>query len=71
MSAGGGAVVRRRLQGVAVLVVLALLWSTADGWRAFVATDVPVLAALTLPHVLVVGWLDRPESGGGRTSGGP
>ena len=59
------------LPTVAVLVVLALLWSTADGWRAFVATDVPVLAALTLPHVLVVGWLDRLGSGGGRTSGGP
>jgi hypothetical protein len=43
----------------------------AGGWRAFVATDVPVLAALTLPHVLVVGWLDRLESGGRRTSGGP
>ncbi|MGY1682355.1 beta-carotene 15,15'-dioxygenase, Brp/Blh family [Geodermatophilus sp. SYSU D01176] len=42
----------------AVLVVLALLWSAAGGWRAFVAADLPLLAALTLPHVLVVGWLD-------------
>ncbi|SDM29424.1 beta-carotene 15,15'-monooxygenase, Brp/Blh family [Geodermatophilus siccatus] len=63
--------VQAALPTAAVLVVLALLWSTADGWRAFVATDVPVLAALTLPHVLVVGWLDRLESGGRRTSGGP
>jgi Brp/Blh family beta-carotene 15,15'-monooxygenase len=63
--------VQAALPTAAVLVVLALLWSTAGGWRAFVATDVPVLAALTLPHVLVVGWLDRSESGGRRTSGGP
>ena len=59
------------LPTVVVIVVLALLWSAAGGWRAFVATDVPVLAALTLPHVLVVGWLDRPGPGGRRTSGGP
>ena len=63
--------VQAALPTAAVLVVLALLWSTAGGWRAFVAADVPVLAALTLPHVLVVGWLDRSESGGRRTSGGP
>lgn len=59
------------LPTAAVLVVLALLWSSAGGWRAFVATDVPVLAALTLPHVLVVGWLDRQESAGRRTSDAP
>jgi Brp/Blh family beta-carotene 15,15'-monooxygenase len=44
---------------LAVLVVLAVLWSWAGGWRGLVATDLPLLAALTLPHVLVVGWLDR------------
>jgi hypothetical protein len=49
------------LPTLAVLVVLGLLWAAADGWRGFVATDVPLLAALTLPHVLVVGWLDRTE----------
>jgi Brp/Blh family beta-carotene 15,15'-monooxygenase len=49
------------LPTLAVLVVLGLLWAAADGWRGFVATDVPLLAALTLPHVLVVGWLDRAE----------
>ncbi|MGY1697026.1 Brp/Blh family beta-carotene 15,15'-dioxygenase [Geodermatophilus sp. SYSU D00814] len=41
------------------LAVLAALWSAAGGWRGFLATDLPVLAALTLPHALVVGWLDR------------
>ncbi len=50
--------VRAALPTAAVLVVLVLLWSAAGGWRAFVATDLPLLAALTLPHVLVVGWLD-------------
>jgi Brp/Blh family beta-carotene 15,15'-monooxygenase len=49
------------LPTAAVLAVLGLLWAAADGWRGFVATDVPLLAALTLPHVLVVGWLDRAE----------
>ncbi|SDF05481.1 beta-carotene 15,15'-monooxygenase, Brp/Blh family [Blastococcus aurantiacus] len=44
---------------VAVLVVLTLLWSAADGWRGFVAAYLPLLAALTVPHVLVVAWLDR------------
>jgi len=47
------------LPTVVVVVVLGALWSTADGWRGFVAADVPLLAALTVPHVLVVGWLDR------------
>lgn len=46
------------LPTVAVLVVLGLLWSAAGGWRGFVVADLPVLAALTLPHVLVVAWLD-------------
>ncbi|PRY49979.1 Brp/Blh family beta-carotene 15,15'-monooxygenase [Geodermatophilus tzadiensis] len=48
------------LPTVAVLAVLALLWSAAGGWRGLVATDLPLLAALTVPHALVVAWLDRP-----------
>ncbi|MGY2082435.1 Brp/Blh family beta-carotene 15,15'-dioxygenase [Blastococcus sp. SYSU DS0539] len=44
-----------------VLLVLAALWSSADGWRGLVATDLPLLAALTLPHVLVIGWVDRTQ----------
>jgi hypothetical protein len=63
------------LPTAAVLVVLALRWSAAEGWRAFVATELPVPAALRLPHVLVVSWLDGLESTGRgrgrRTSGGP
>ena len=55
--------VRAALPTAAVLVVLSLLWSAAGGWRAFVATDLPLLAALTLPHVLVVGWLDSAPRG--------
>jgi Brp/Blh family beta-carotene 15,15'-monooxygenase len=50
------------LPTTAVLVVLAVLGSAADGWRGFVATDLPLLAALTLPHALVVTWLDSAES---------
>ncbi|MGY2065697.1 beta-carotene 15,15'-dioxygenase, Brp/Blh family [Blastococcus sp. SYSU DS0619] len=46
----------------AVLLVLAVLWSAAGGWRGLVATDLPLLAALTLPHVLVVGWVDRTQA---------
>jgi hypothetical protein len=53
-----------------VLVVLGVLWAAADGWRGFVATDVPLLAALTLPHVLVVGWLDRAQGGQARATAG-
>ncbi|MCZ2818136.1 Brp/Blh family beta-carotene 15,15'-dioxygenase [Modestobacter sp. VKM Ac-2984] len=59
-----GAPVRRfavqaALPTAVVLVVLGVLWSAADGWLGFVATDLPLLAALTLPHALVVTWLDR------------
>jgi Brp/Blh family beta-carotene 15,15'-monooxygenase len=50
------------LPTVAVLAVLALLWSAADGWRGFLAADLPLLAALTVPHALVVAWLDRAQS---------
>jgi Brp/Blh family beta-carotene 15,15'-monooxygenase len=58
------------LPTAAVLVVLGVLWAAADGWRGFVATDVPLLAALTLPHVLVVGWLDRAQGGQARATAG-
>ncbi|SNS20262.1 beta-carotene 15,15'-monooxygenase, Brp/Blh family [Geodermatophilus saharensis] len=47
------------LPTLAALAVLAALWSAAGGWHGFLATDLPLLAALTLPHALVVGWLDR------------
>ncbi|MGY1718681.1 Brp/Blh family beta-carotene 15,15'-dioxygenase [Blastococcus sp. SYSU DS0552] len=45
----------------AVLLALAALWSWANGWRGLVATGLPLLAALTLPHVLAVSWLDRTQ----------
>jgi len=51
------------LPTVAVLVAIGVLWSTTDGWLGFVATDIPLLAALTVPHALVVTWLDRPRGG--------
>ncbi|MGY1831283.1 beta-carotene 15,15'-dioxygenase, Brp/Blh family [Geodermatophilus sp. SYSU D01180] len=47
------------LPTLAVLAVLALLWPAAGGWRGSLATALPVLAALTLPHALVVARLDR------------
>ena len=62
----GGPLRRFALQAAAptlvVLVALGVLWSAAGGWRAFLAADLPLLAALTLPHVLVVSWLDRAGS---------
>ena len=53
----------------AVLTVLALLWSAADGWRGLVATVLPLPAALTLPHALVLAWLDRVEGARGSPPG--
>jgi beta-carotene 15,15'-dioxygenase len=47
------------LPTLAVLAVLALLWSATDGWRGSLAAGLPLLAALTLPHALVVASLDR------------
>lgn len=41
------------------LAVLAALWLSSDGPVAFVATDLRVLAALTVPHMVIVAWLDR------------
>ncbi|SDD54324.1 beta-carotene 15,15'-monooxygenase, Brp/Blh family [Geodermatophilus telluris] len=54
------------LPTVAVLAVLGLLWSAAGGWRGLLATDLPLLAALTVPHALVVAWLDRAAPGPAR-----
>ena len=51
--------VQAALPTVAVLVAIGVLWSTTDGWLGFLATDIPLLAALTVPHALVVTWLDR------------
>ncbi len=51
------------LPTAAVLAVGALLWSAGDGWTGLVATALPLLAALTLPHALVVAWLDRTRTG--------
>ena len=43
------------------------LWATAGGWQAFVAADLSVLAALTVPHALVVTWLDAQQRRAGLT----
>ncbi|MGX5655110.1 hypothetical protein ACWKWC_10100, partial [Geodermatophilus nigrescens] len=53
----------------AVLAVLALLWSATDGWTGLLVTLLPLLAALTLPHALVVAWQDRAEGAGGQMPG--
>lgn len=47
------------LPTLAALLALAVLWSSADGWAGFVASDLVVLAALTTPHVVMVAWLDH------------
>jgi len=46
------------LPTLAALATVLALWATAGGWEAFVAADLAVLAALTVPHTVVVGWLD-------------
>ncbi|MGY1650660.1 Brp/Blh family beta-carotene 15,15'-dioxygenase [Geodermatophilus sp. SYSU D01119] len=53
----------------AVLAVLALLWSATDGWTGLLVTLLPLLAALTLPHALVVAWQDRASGAGGQMPG--
>lgn len=56
------------LPTAAALATVLALWVTAGGWQAFVAVDLSVLAALTVPHVAVVTWLDarrrRPPTDG-------
>ena len=47
------------LPTVAVLAALAVLWSAVGGLQGLVVTSLPLLAAVTLPHVLVVAWLDH------------
>lgn len=62
------------LPTLAALLVLAVLWRSADGLAAFVATDLVVLAALTTPHVVMVAWLDRDRRSAtapGRSAGLP
>lgn len=62
---GAGAAARLARQAaapvVAVLVVLAALWwfAARGDLERFVAQDLWVLAALTVPHAAVVWWLDR------------
>jgi Brp/Blh family beta-carotene 15,15'-monooxygenase len=46
------------LPTAAALGTVLALWAAAGGWQVFVAADLSVLAALTVPHVVVVGWLD-------------
>lgn len=41
------------------LVVILALWHAADGWRGFAAGYLALLAGLTVPHLIVVGWADR------------
>jgi Brp/Blh family beta-carotene 15,15'-monooxygenase len=56
--------VRAVVPSAAALGVLALLWWSVDGdLYDFVATDVALLAALTVPHALVVWWSDRVRTG--------
>ena len=52
------------LPTAAALATVLALWALAGGWRAFVAADLVVLAALTAPHLVVVAWLDRRARGG-------
>jgi len=42
--------VQAALPTVPVLLAIGVLWSNTDGWLGFVATDIPLLAALTLPR---------------------
>ncbi len=49
------------LPTAAALATVLALWATAGGWQAFVAADLAVLAALTVPHVAVVSWFDAQQ----------
>ncbi len=50
---------RAALPTAVALTGVGVLWLGADGWRGFVSTDLSVLAALTVPHLVVVAWMDR------------
>ena len=54
------------LPTVAAVATVLALWVTAGGWEAFVAADLAVLAALTVPHVVVVTWLDARQRRAGQ-----
>jgi Brp/Blh family beta-carotene 15,15'-monooxygenase len=56
------------LPTLAALATVVALWATAGGWEAFVAADLAVLAALTVPHVGVVTWLDVRQRRAGRVA---
>jgi Brp/Blh family beta-carotene 15,15'-monooxygenase len=49
------------LPTLASLAVLAGLWLHSDDPTDFVAADLRLLAALTVPHMIVVAWLDHRE----------
>jgi Brp/Blh family beta-carotene 15,15'-monooxygenase len=57
------------LPTAAALATVVALWAAAGGWQAFVAADLSVLAALTVPHVVVVGWLDAQQRRAARRAG--
>lgn len=52
------------LPTLASLGVLVALWRAAAGPEGFAATQLAVLAALTMPHVAVVSWLERARLAG-------
>lgn len=54
------------LPTLAAATTLALLWWGAGGTRGFVAANLGLLAALTMPHMVIVAQLDR----AGRTASG-
>ena len=56
------------LPTTAALATVLALWVSAGGWEAFVAADLAVLAALTVPHVVVVTWLDSRQRSAGRSA---
>ncbi|MGY1638848.1 beta-carotene 15,15'-dioxygenase, Brp/Blh family [Geodermatophilus sp. SYSU D00742] len=69
------AALRRFLRASALPTAVALgalvvLWQTTDGGRGLVVALLPVLAALTVPHALVVSWLDREQGSAGRQAAG-
>jgi Brp/Blh family beta-carotene 15,15'-monooxygenase len=59
------------LPTAAALATVVALWAAAGGWQAFAAADLSVLAALTVPHVLVVAWLDAQQRSAWRRASQP